>query len=123
MPNSNRYYHPKNSKDAMRKIQKLFNQYCQAPLTNELLQYHFKLLNQVKTNVLLVAKNEDVPERVQAAQSMIEVMEKWLKFRLAGKEYHGKMKHFNFVSDQDVLHYKRHEIKVKGNNKLRSSRH
>jgi len=123
MPNSNRYYQPTNSKDAMRKIQKLFNQYCQAPLTNELLQYHFKLLNQVKTNVLPIAKTENVPERIQAAQSIIEIMENWLSLRLAGKDYHGKMQHFHFVSDHDVLHYKRHEIKVKSNHNFRSSRH
>lgn len=120
---TDRFYQPTNSKDAMRKIQKLFNQYCQAPLTNELLQYHFKLLNQVKTNVLPVAKTENVPERIHAAQSIIATMEKWLTLRLAGKPYQGQMKHFRFVANQDILRYQRHQIKVKGSTPMRSSRH
>ncbi|WP_429971473.1 hypothetical protein ACQW5G_02335 [Fructilactobacillus sp. Tb1] len=123
MTNSDRYYQPTNSKDAMRKIQKLFNSYCHAPLTNELIQYHFKLLNQVKTNVLSVAENEQIPERIKAAKSIISVMETWLKTRIAGKDFNGEMRHFKFVSNNDILRYKRHEIKVKGNNNLRSSRH
>ncbi|WP_395320418.1 hypothetical protein [Fructilactobacillus frigidiflavus] len=123
MKDTDRFYQPTNSKDAMRKIQKLFNQYCQAQLTNELLQYHFKLLNQVKTNVLPVAKTENVPERIQAAQRIITTMESWLQIRLAGKDYPGHMKHFRYVSDHATLRYKRHEIKVKGNQNLRSSQH
>lgn len=120
---TDRFYQPTNSKDAMRKIQKLFNQYCQAPLTNELLQYHFKLLNQVKTNVLPVAKSENVPERIQAAKNMIATMEKWLTIRLAGKPYQGHMKHFHFVANHEILRYQRHQIKVKGTMPMHGTRH
>lgn len=121
--NEERYYQPTDSKDAMREIQKLFNLYCNEPLNNKLVQYHLKLQNQVKTNILPAAEQEKIPSRVTAARSIITTMEEWLKLRLAGKPYNGKMKHFHFVSNDEKLRYKRHSIKVKGNHNLRSSRH
>ncbi|WP_054659222.1 hypothetical protein [Secundilactobacillus kimchicus] len=46
--NENRYYQPKDAKDALRYIEGLFNQYLQAPLTMELVSYHQKLIKQIQ---------------------------------------------------------------------------
>ena len=39
-----RYIQPHNAKEAMEVIQRLFNKYRNAPLTNELLAYHNNLV-------------------------------------------------------------------------------
>ena len=51
MPEQDRFYQPQNAKDAMRFVQKLFNQYNQAPLTEELVAYHQKLLAYLTNDV------------------------------------------------------------------------
>lgn len=56
MTTQKRYYQPQNSKDAMRQIEKLFNQYKNAPLTDALLQYHQKLVTYLQTSVVQAAK-------------------------------------------------------------------
>lgn len=43
MDNNERFYEPKNSKDAMRFIERLFNSYKDSPLTQSLLVYHQKV--------------------------------------------------------------------------------
>ena len=58
MNNNNRYVQPKNAKDAMLIIEKLFNKYRNAPLTIELINYHQKLLNQLMNNIYLAVLNE-----------------------------------------------------------------
>lgn len=123
MNKQERFYQPPSTKAAMRKIQELFNPYCKAPLNNELVSYHLKLVNQLKTNLIPLIKEENNPTRIQLANQMVKVMEDWLKIRLANRPYPGKMKHFNYVADADVLKYKRHAIKLKNQSNLRSSRH
>ncbi|MDN6542581.1 MAG: hypothetical protein L0K52_02480, partial [Lentilactobacillus parabuchneri] len=84
MPNSDRYYTPQDSKDAMRQIEKLFNKYKDAPITQELVDYHQNLVNRLKTDIMQAAQSENVPARIESINSMIAVMERWLKVRLAG---------------------------------------
>lgn len=123
MPNSDRYYTPQNSKDAMRQIEKLFNKYKDAPLTQELVDYHQNLVNCLKTDILAAAKQENVPARIESINTMIAAMERWLKVRLAGNPYNGKMKNFKFVSDESLPKFKRHVHKMNGGSTHRSSRH
>lgn len=51
MNEENRYVQPQNAKEAMELIQKLFNQYRNAPLTAELLQYHNNLIMRLQTDI------------------------------------------------------------------------
>ncbi|KRN28588.1 hypothetical protein IV38_GL000787 [Lactobacillus selangorensis] len=96
MPQSQqgRYYQPKDAKDAMRYVQKLFNQYRDAPLTDELLAYHQKLTNYIQRDVTRAAQQEGNANRAQTAQQMAAYMRQWLQIRAQGKPYPGKMKHF-----------------------------
>ncbi|WP_369395631.1 hypothetical protein [Lentilactobacillus senioris] len=59
MNQSDRFFQPpQNSKDAMRQIEKLFNQYKDAPLTSELITYHRSLMSRLQTDILAAAKQE-----------------------------------------------------------------
>ena len=107
----------------MRQIEKLFNKYKDAPLTQELVDYHQNLVNRLKTDILAAAKQENVPARIESINTMIAAMERWLKVRLAGNPYNGKMKNFKFVSDESLPKFKRHVHKMNGGSTHRSSRH
>lgn len=117
-----RYYQPTNIKDALQTIQKLFNTYTDAPLTPELMAYHQKLVNQLSTNLLPLAQQQDDQLRVSQINSMTAVMQDWLKLRLNGQVFGGKMQHFKFVSNQKTQ-YKRRVHKIRGNQNHRASRH
>ncbi|EQM52800.1 hypothetical protein N692_07185 [Lactiplantibacillus plantarum EGD-AQ4] len=117
-----RYYQPTDIKDALQTIQKLFNTYTDAPLTPELMAYHQKLVNQLSTNLLPLAQQQDDQLRVNQINSMIAVMQDWLKLRLNGQVFGGKMQHFKFVSNQKAQ-YKRRVHKIRGNRNHRASRH
>ncbi|WP_318764827.1 hypothetical protein [Lactiplantibacillus carotarum] len=123
MTNENdRYYQPNDIKDALQTIQKLFNTYTDAPLTTELVAYHQKLVNQLQTNLLPLAQQQNDRLRVDQISSMIAVMQDWLKLRLNGQVFGGKMQHFKFVSKQQPT-FKRRVHKIRGNANHRSSRH
>jgi hypothetical protein len=117
-----RYYQPTDIKDALQTIQKLFNTYTDAPLTPELMAYHQKLVNQLSTNLLPLAQQQDDQLRVSQINSMTAVMQDWLKLRLNGQVFGGKMQHFKFVSNQKPQ-YKRRVHKIRGNQNHRASRH
>lgn len=123
MTDSERYYQPNNSKDAMRQIEKLFNQYKDAPLTQELVDYHQNLITQLDTDIRKAAKNEGIPERIAAVDSMITAMQKWVSIRLSGQSYNGKMEHFKYVANGSKPKFKRRIHKMKGSTGHRSSRH
>ncbi|GAY73492.1 hypothetical protein [Lentilactobacillus kosonis] len=123
MTESNRYYQPQNSKDAMRQIEKLFNQYKDAPLTQELMDYHLNLINQLNTDIRQAAQQEAIPERIRSVDSMIAAMQKWQSIRLSGKAYNGKMEHFAFVANNARPKFKRRIHKMKGSSGHRASRH
>lgn len=124
MKNSDkRYFTPNNSKEAMRQIEKLFNQYKDAPLTNELLEYHQSLIQRLNTDILAAAKQEGIAQRVTAIASMTSVMQMWTKLKLKGLAFNGQMKHFEFVKNNAQPKFKSHVHKIKGNQSHRSSRH
>ena len=123
MTNENdRYYQPTDIKDALQTIQKLFNSYTDAPLTPELMAYHQKLSQQLQTNLLPLAKQQKSQLRVDQINSMVTVMQDWLKLRLNGQVFNGKMQHFKFVSNSKTT-FKRRVHKIKGSQNHRSSRH
>ncbi|KRM93246.1 hypothetical protein FC56_GL000911 [Lentilactobacillus senioris DSM 24302 = JCM 17472] len=123
MNQSDRFFQPQNSKDAMRQIEKLFNQYKDAPLTSELITYHRSLMSRLQTDILAAAKQEGIPDRLAANQSMIDIMNHWLTIRLSGQPYNGKMKSFKFVADNATPKFKRRVLKSKGASNHRSARH
>ncbi|WP_283678936.1 hypothetical protein [Lentilactobacillus sp. Marseille-Q4993] len=123
MTDQDRYYQPSNSKDAMRQIEKLFNQYKDAPLTQELVDYNQNLINRLNDDILTAAKQEGIPERIASVNSMVTVMQKWVQMRLAGKPFGGRMEHFDYVSDEAKSKFKRKVQKIKGSSNHRSSRH
>ncbi len=123
MPDSDRYYTPKNSKDAMRQIEKLFNKYKDAPLTQELVTYHQGLVNRLKTDIMQAAKSEQVPSRLESVNSMINVMERWLQIRLSGQPFNGKMEHFKYTKNGATPKFKFHVHKIRGGSNHRASRH
>lgn len=123
MSETDRFYQPQNSKDAMRQIEKLFNQYKDAPLTSELVTYHRSLIDRLQTDILTAAKQEQIPERVAANQTMVDVMNRWLTIRLSGKPYNGKMKGFKFVATNSNPKFKRRVLKTKGTSNHRTTRH
>lgn len=123
MSDSDRYYKPQTSKDAMRQIEMLFNKYKDAPLTQELVDYHQNLVNRLKTDIMQAAKSENVPTRITNLESMINVMTRWLQIRLSGKPFNGKMSHFKYVSNSTKPVFKRRVHKIKGSQGHRSSRH
>lgn len=100
MPNNNRYYQPKDSKDAMRYVEKLFNKYKNAPLTDALLQYHQKLIYYLQTSVISAAQREKQPQRQQAAENMIAIMQDWIRIRALGKPFTGSLKGFKVTNHQ-----------------------
>lgn len=123
MSDSDRYYKPQTSKDAMRQIEMLFNKYKDAPLTQELVDYHQNLVNRLKTDIMQAAKSENVPTRITNLESMINVMTRWLQIRLSGKPFNGEMNHSKYVSNSTKPVFKRRVHKIKGSQGHRSSRH
>lgn len=121
--NKERFYQPNNSKDAMRFIEKLFNSYKDAPLTQALLIYHQKLIDQLRNNIEVEARKEGIPQRIKSAQNMQLIMKDWVQIKMAGKPYNGRMHHFKFQSVTDKTSFKRHNVKLKGNSNYRSSHH
>lgn len=123
MKHKNRYFKPNNSKEAMRQIEKLFNQYVDAPLTNELLAYHQDLISRLNGDILAAAQAENLPKRVASINEMVNVMNKWLQVRIANQPFNGHLEHFRFVATDSKAKFKRNNIKLKSNRNLRASRH
>lgn len=53
-----RYVQPQTVREAMETIQKLFNSYRHAPLTQDLLNYHINLTNRLQTDIYVAALRE-----------------------------------------------------------------
>ncbi|KRM21209.1 hypothetical protein [Latilactobacillus graminis] len=111
MPDHERFYQPQTVKDAMRFVQKLFNQYNQAPLTEELIAYHQKLLSYLTNDLTSEIQAQNNPEQAPKLTEMIETMQNWLKIRLSGQPYAGKMQHFKFVADHQKTVFKTRTLK------------
>ena len=123
MSDSERYYHPTDVEDALREVQKLFNSYRSAPLTQELLIYHENLINRLTGDLRTAAETAHRPDLVTATHQMVQAMRGWTTVRLAGKPYAGRLRHFKFVADATGPKFKRHVVKDHGSGPHRSSRH
>ncbi len=122
MNEENRYVQPQNAKEAMELIQKLFNQYRNAPLTAELLQYHNNLIMRLQSDIKQAAEAEGQPALLKDLHEMTELMRRWTTIRLSGRPFAGKMRHFRFAPANGQK-FKRQVHKIGGSSAHRASRH
>lgn len=122
MNEENRYVQPQNAKEAMELIQKLFNQYRNAPLTAELLQYHNNLIMRLQTDIKQAAEAEGQTALLKDLHEMTELMRRWTTIRLSGRPFAGKMRHFRFAPASGQK-FKRQVHKIGGSSAHRASRH
>lgn len=122
MQEQHHYVQPHNAHEAMVLIQKLFNEYRHAPLTDVLLKYHNNLVNRLMSDIHDAAVKEGNPEQLHDLDNMIKVMQLWTKMRLANRPFDGKMKNFKWVTNRHPK-YKRHIHKMNGSANHRASRH
>ena len=119
--NNNRYIQPHNAHEAMALIQKLFNEYRSAPLTQELLNYHLGLIQRLQNDIKRAADLEGNQQQSEDLAAMVQLMQDWTKLRLAGHPFTGKMKNFHLATPHQ--RFKRQVHKIKGHDPLRSSKH
>lgn len=117
-----RYIQPQNTQEAMLLIQKLFNKYRNAPLTNELLEYHNNLIYRLQSDIKDEAIKENNPNQLKALASMTEIMRNWTTARLNGQPFNGKMRHFKLVTDGGFK-FERTIHKINQTTSHRGSRH
>lgn len=117
-----RYVQPTGPKDAMELVQKLFNQYRNAPLTAELLSYHQNLTRRLQTDIKQAADQENDSQLTKQLSSMTALMQSWTAIRLSGRPFPGKMHHFK-LDVQTGPHYKVKNHKIGRTDRHRSSRH
>ena len=122
MNEENRYVQPQNAKEAMELIQKLFNQYRNAPLTAELLQYHNNLIMRLQTDIKQAAEAEGQTALLKDLHEMTELMSRWTTIRLSGRPFAGKIRHFRFAPANGQK-FKRQVHKIGGSSAHRASRH
>lgn len=122
MNEENRYVQPQNAKEAMELIQKLFNQYRNAPLTAELLQYHNNLIMRLQTDIKQAAEAEGQTSLLKDLHEMTELMRRWTTIRLSGRPFAGKMRHFRFAPANGQK-FERQVHKIGGSSAHRASRH
>lgn len=117
-----RYVKPENVHEAMVLIQRLFNEYRNAPLTQELLSYHLNLVKRLQTDILQAAKNKGDKHQLADLQSMTAIMQSWSPIRLANRPFPGKMRHFKLDTGA-TQHFKHRVHKISGSHNHRASRH
>lgn len=122
MSEEHRYIQPKNVQEAMTLIQKLFNEYRHAPLTDVLLRYHQNLIDRLQSDIRQAAIQENDKQQLHELDNMVSVMQMWTKIRLNNQPFEGKMKNFKWVTNHRPK-FKRHIHKMKGNPERRASRH
>jgi hypothetical protein len=120
--NQQRYLQPHNAEEAMEIIQRLFNKYRNAPLTNELLAYHNNLIYRLQSDIKAAAQKEGNPERVQEIDQMTDIMRSWTNLKLTGHPFHGKMRHFRLLTN-DGPRFKRRVHRIHQSGSHRASRH
>ena len=116
------YIQPHNAKEAMEVIQRLFNKYRNAPLTNELLAYHNNLVYRLQSDIKEAAQNEGNPDRLKEIDQMTNIMRSWTNLKLTGHPFKGKMRHFRLVTDYGPK-FKRRVHKIHQGSSHRASRH
>nr|WP_251546878.1 hypothetical protein [Limosilactobacillus caecicola] len=122
MSEEHRYIQPKNAHEAMTLIQKLFNEYRHAPLTDVLLKYHNNLIDRLRSDIYDAAVQENNPSQLHDLDNMIKVMESWTKLRLNNQPFDGKMKNFKWVTNRRPK-FKTQVHKIGGGISHRASRH
>lgn len=122
MKTDQRYIQPHNANEAMTLIQKLFNEYRHAPLTDVLLKYHNNLIYRLKSDIYKAAEKENNSQQLSDLNQMIQIMEAWTKIRLNNQPFEGKMKNFKLVTNNSPK-FKRHLHKIKGTLNHQASRH
>ncbi|MCH3922614.1 hypothetical protein [Limosilactobacillus sp.] len=120
--NQQRYLQPHSAQEAMEIIQRLFNKYRNAPLTNELLAYHNNLIYRLQSDIKEAAKKEGNPERLKEIDQMTDIMRSWTNLKLTGHPFYGKMRHFQLAVD-DGPKFKRHVHRIHQTGGHRASRH
>lgn len=122
MKTDQRYIQPHNTNEAMTLIQKLFNEYRHAPLTDVLLKYHNNLIYRLKSDIYKAAEQENNSQQLSDLNQMIQIMEAWTKIRLNNQPFEGKMKNFKLVTNNSPK-FKHHLHKIKGPLNHQASRH
>ncbi|MGK4165752.1 hypothetical protein AB0X60_04430 [Ligilactobacillus salivarius] len=117
-----RYVQPQTVREAMETIQKLFNSYRHAPLTQDLLNYHINLTNRLQTDIYVAALREKKAKQLEDLKAMTEAMQTWTKIRSENKPFIGKMKNFRLTSNNGTK-FKQHVHKIKGNHSYRGVKH
>ncbi|MEY8442048.1 hypothetical protein AALA17_05340 [Lactobacillaceae bacterium 24-114] len=117
-----RYVQPTGVEDAMRIIQKLFNSYRNAPLTNELLTYHNNLIQRLRSDIYQEAQGEENHPHIHQLDNMIKIMENWSRIRLANQPFNAKMRHFKLISDNSAK-FKRRTHRISQSSNHRGVRH
>lgn len=117
-----RYVQPTGPEDAMRIIQKLFNSYRNAPLTEELLNYHNNLISRLQTDIKTAAEKSGNQRLIKDLTGMTDIMQRWITIRLSNRPFDAKMRHFKLVTDGGTK-FKRHVHKINQGASHRASRH
>ena len=121
--NNHRYIQPQNAHEAMLLIQKLFNEYRNDPLTQELLNYHLGLIQRLQSDIKRAADLEGNEGQSRDLAEMTKIMQDWTQIRLAGHPFKGKMRHFKLSQSGGQQHFKRRVHKITGYSAMRSNRH
>ncbi|WP_295732042.1 hypothetical protein [uncultured Limosilactobacillus sp.] len=122
MSEQHHYIQPHNVHEAMVLIQKLFNEYRHAPLTEVLLNYHNNLITRLRSDIYETAVQEGNSEQLHNLKLMIQAMETWTKIRLNRQPFNGKMKNFRLVINQHP-HFRHQVHKISSQRNHRASRH
>ena len=118
---SSRYVKPQSVAEALTLIEKLFNQYRNAPLTGELLAYHQNLVQRLQTDIKAAAEREGDQKQLADLASLTDLMKRWTGLSLAGKPFPGKVRHFKLANQGP--HFQRRVHKISGGHNHRASRH
>lgn len=122
MNNQERYIQPHNAREAMEVIQKLFNSYRNAPLTQELLAYHNNLVYRLGSDIHDAAVKENNQALLKDLSTMSDAMHRWTTIRLSGHPFNFKLRHFKPVSENGPK-FKRRVHKIHQESNHQASRH
>ena len=110
------------TREALLLIQKLFNSYRNAPLTQELLSYHNNLIFRLGSDIHDAAVKEGQETQLEDLSNLSAAMRRWTTIRLSGRPFNFKLRHFKLVSDQTPK-FKRRVHKIHQSGSHRASRH
>ncbi|WP_242361028.1 hypothetical protein [Limosilactobacillus antri] len=122
MKQEERYIQPQSTQEALLLIQKLFNSYRNAPLTQELLDYHNNLIFRLGSDIHEAAVKEGKRGQLDDLANLSAAMRRWTAIRLSGRPFPFKLRHFKLVSEQTPK-FKRRVHKIHQNSGHRASRH